>query len=29
MRYMLLISNDKNAPAPTPAEGQAQLQGHV
>jgi len=29
MRYMLLISNDKNAPAPTAAEGQAQLQGHV
>ena len=29
MRYMLLISSGKNAPAPTPAEGQAMVQGHV
>ena len=29
MRYMLLISTDKNAPPPTPAEGQALVQGHV
>ena len=29
MRYMLLISSDKNAPPPTPAEGQALVQGHV
>jgi hypothetical protein len=29
MRYMLLIGSDRNAPAPTPAEGQATLQGHA
>jgi len=29
MRYMLLINNDKNTPPPTPAEGQALLQGHA
>ena len=29
MRYMLLINSDKNAPAPTPAEGQAMVEGHV
>jgi len=29
MRYMLLINSDKNAPAPTAAEGQAMVQGHV
>ena len=29
MRYMLLIASDKNAPPPTPAEGQAMVQAHV
>jgi hypothetical protein len=29
MRYMLLINSDKNAPAPTAAEGQAMVEGHV
>ena len=29
MRYMLLIANDKTAPPPTPAEGQAMMQGHA
>jgi len=28
MRYMLLINSDKNAPPPTPAEGQALVQAH-
>src|SRR5262252_8268569 len=28
MRYMLLISHDRNAPPPTPAEGQAMMQAH-
>ena len=28
MRYMLLIGNDRNAPPPTPAEGQTLVQGH-
>ena len=28
MRYMLLINSDKNAPPPSPAEGQAMVQGH-
>ena len=28
MRYMLLISSDRNAPAPAAAEGQALVQGH-
>jgi hypothetical protein len=29
MRYLLLIAADKNAPPPTPAEGQAMVQAHV
>ena len=28
MRYMLLISHERNAPPPTPAEGQAMMQAH-
>ena len=28
MRYLLLINSDKNAPPPTPAEGQTLVQAH-
>lgn len=29
MRYLLLIGGDRNAPPPTPAEGQTLVQGHA